>query len=221
MVVFAAVGLGVASAILVGWRWAPALAAVFATLLGLMLVAPAAGELAHVLGQPGDPMYPLLVVFFPTLALGIVSGVAGTVQNYRQVSSARRAPRWLGITTAVLTGVVLGALGIGVFPRPAATAGVSPEVLASLPSVSVKTFAFQQSELRVKAGETVAFRLENGDAAGHSFDIDELGVHAPIPAGQNSFALFKPSQPGTYTFYCAPHYDKASGQGMKGTLIVE
>jgi hypothetical protein len=55
----------------------------------------------------------------------------------------------------------------------------------------------------------------------HSFDVDEFGVHAPIPSGQSSPALFKPEAPGTYTFYCAPHYDKATGRGMKGMLIVE
>ena len=73
----------------------------------------------------------------------------------------------------------------------------------------------------MKAGETVALRLENGDSEGHSFDIDQFGVHAAISPGAASLALFKPTQPGTYTFYCAPHYDKATGQGMQGTLIVE
>jgi plastocyanin len=73
----------------------------------------------------------------------------------------------------------------------------------------------------MKAGETVALRLENADSEGHSFDIDELGVHALIPSGEASLALFKPTQPGSYTFYCTPHYSKETGQGMKGTLIVE
>jgi plastocyanin len=73
----------------------------------------------------------------------------------------------------------------------------------------------------VRAGELVALRLENADQAPHSFDVDELGVHAPIPVGQSGVAIFRPSAPGTYTFYCAPHFDKASGQGMKGTLIVQ
>jgi plastocyanin len=52
-------------------------------------------------------------------------------------------------------------------------------------------------------------------------DVDELNVHAPIPAGQSGLALVNPARPGVYTFYCAPHYDKASSEGMKGTLIVE
>jgi plastocyanin len=30
-----------------------------------------------------------------------------------------------------------------------------------------------------------------------------------------------PTQPGTYTFYCQPHADKAAYTGMVGALIVE
>ncbi len=68
-------------------------------------------------------------------------------------------------------------------------------------------------------GETVALRLENNDAGAHSFDIDELNVHAPMPAGKIALALFTPTTPGSYTFYCGvPGHIEA---GMKGTLVVE
>jgi plastocyanin len=42
-----------------------------------------------------------------------------------------------------------------------------------------------------------------------------------MPSGQSSLALFRPTAPGTYTFYCMPHFDKTTGEGMRGTLIVE
>lgn len=42
-----------------------------------------------------------------------------------------------------------------------------------------------------------------------------------MPGNSDSLALFKADTPGTYIFYCAPHYNKASGSGMHGTLIVE
>ncbi len=42
-----------------------------------------------------------------------------------------------------------------------------------------------------------------------------------MPPGETGVALFRADKPGTYTFYCAPHYDKKTGEGMKGTLIVE
>ncbi len=51
--------------------------------------------------------------------------------------------------------------------------------------------------------------------------MDELNVHAPVLAGEEGLVLFKPTEAATYTFYCAPHYDKETGEGMKGTLIVE
>jgi hypothetical protein len=43
----------------------------------------------------------------------------------------------------------------------------------------------------------------------------------PIPPSGTGVAIFKPTQAGTYTFYCQPHYDKATGQGMHGTLVVD
>ena len=99
------------------------------------------------------------------------------------------------------------------------SASISPETLAGLPAVTLDKF--EGGEIRVKAGETVAFRLENPDPVAHTFTVDELGVNAFMPSGKNSLALFKPTQPGTYTFYCVPHYNKAAGEGMHGTLIVE
>ncbi len=64
----------------------------------------------------------------------------------------------------------------------------------------------------------MALRLENQDTNAHSFDIDEFTVHTPLPAGATSLALFTPSTPGTYTFYCSiPGHREA---GMVGTLVV-
>ncbi len=40
-----------------------------------------------------------------------------------------------------------------------------------------------------------------------------------MPSGKPAVALFTPTKPATYTFYCAvPGHKEA---GMKGTLIVE
>ena len=67
----------------------------------------------------------------------------------------------------------------------------------------------------------VALRLDNADTSLHYLDIDEFNVHAPMPSGESSVAIFKPMQAGTFTFYCHPHADKAAGTGMVGRLIVE
>ena len=88
--------------------------------------------------------------------------------------------------------------------------------------MTAHNLAFDQTELHARVGETVALRLEDGDpSTPHTFTIDELGVDVPINPGQDSLALFRPTQPRTYTFYCAPHYDRATGQGMHGTLVVD
>jgi plastocyanin len=205
-------------------RWTPILGSVVALLLGAVLLVPAGSEIAHSLGTPNDPMFGVLIVLFPCLAIAVLAGIAATVQNYRWSAGAGPAPRapgWLAPALIALVGVIAGANAVAAIPQKGAAASVSPDVLAALPALGVKGFAFQQTELRVKAGEVVALRLDNADQAPHSFDVDELGVHAPIPVGQGGMALFRPTAPGNYTFYCAPHYDKASGQGMKGTLIVE
>jgi plastocyanin len=67
----------------------------------------------------------------------------------------------------------------------------------------------------------VVLRLDNADTTTHYLDIDEFNVHALIPSGKSNVALFKPTQPGTYTFYCHPHADKDARAGMVGTLVVE
>jgi uncharacterized cupredoxin-like copper-binding protein len=215
----AVVMLIAAGVVAIGWRWAPALGAVLALAVGGMLLVPAAGEIAFILTHPTDSMFILMVLLLPLLAIAIVSGISATVQNYR--SAERRTPRAFAATLLALAGLIAGAALIGAIAKPADSVGVTPEVLASLPGVTVQ--AFDKGEVRVKAGEMVALRLENTDGASHSFDVDELNVHALMPGNKNSLALFKPTKPGSYTFYCSipGHYDKASGEGMHGTLIVE
>jgi uncharacterized cupredoxin-like copper-binding protein len=209
----------VAGVIATGWRWAPALGAVLALAIGGMLLVPAAGEIAFSLSHPTDGLFILMVLLLPLLALAIGAGISATVQNYR--SAERRTPRGLPTALTALAGLVAGAVLVGLIAKPTDAVGVTPEVLAGLPGVTLE--AFDKGEVRVRAGEMVALRLENADGASHSFDVDELNVHALMPGGQSSLALFKPAAPGTYTFYCGipGHYDKASGEGMHGTLIVE
>lgn len=94
-----------------------------------------------------------------------------------------------------------------------------PEVIAQLPAVPLS--AFGNGVLRVKAGELTGLRLENPDSVVHGFDVDELDLHVAMPACSDTAAFFVAEQPGTYLFYCMPHYDKKTGQSMHGTLIVE
>jgi cytochrome c oxidase subunit II len=214
---FSTLPLIFAGLMLTGWRWTPALG----TLIGGLLLVMVAPMISFILADPGGPMFAPLLLILALASVAVAAGIGATVQNYRRPAAERRAPRWLAALLVGLAGLLVGAISVGTIPRASATTGVSPEVLAQLPSLSAKNYEFNQKEIRVKAGQTVALRLENGDAETHYFDIDELNVHAPIPAGQNGLALFKPTKPGRYTFYCKPHSDKATGQGMVGTLIIE
>jgi plastocyanin len=228
MVVLGVLSLAVAAVIVFVRRaWTPLLGSLAAVLLAAGLIIPAASEIAHTMGNPNDPLFGVLTVLFPCLAVGFLAGIAATVQRYRWAAAgaagaaAPSGPRWLVPALIALGGLIAGANLVAAIPQKGAAASVSPDVLASLPALSAKGFAFEQPEVRVKAGQLVAMRLQNGDAAPHSFDVDALGVHAPIPVGQDGVALFRPTAPGTYVFYCAPHFDKETGQGMHGTLIVE
>ena len=215
LAVFTVISLVVAGVVMVGWRWGPLLGALWSS----VMVAGTSDNSVYSLTHPAELRSFVLVVFLLAMALiGVGAGIAATVQNYR---GERRAPSALPVALATLVGVAAGAILVAAVAGSSENAGVSPAALAALPALKTANFAFDQAELRVKAGETVALRLENSDTVRHSFDVDEFGIHAPMPSGQRSLALFKPEAPGTYTFYCAPHYDKATGEGMKGILIVD
>jgi uncharacterized cupredoxin-like copper-binding protein len=213
LAVFAGLMILAATLMATGWRWTPLLG----TLLSLLVIAGNSEHLVYDLTHPESfHIFVFSVVAVGLALVGAVAGIGATLQNYR--SADRRAPR--GTTTALTAFVALcvGAILVAALPREAG-AGASPEMLAQLPAVTIPDLRFEQEQLKVKAGEMVALRLDNQHAAPHSFDVDELNVHVPVAAGKQSLILFQPAQPGTYTFYCAvPGHREA---GMEGTLVVE
>jgi heme/copper-type cytochrome/quinol oxidase subunit 2 len=212
--VFCILSLVLAGVVATGWRWAPLLGAGWSA----FMFAGNASHIVYDLAHPEDThQFGFVVVLAAILVVGIIAGLNAVVQNYREVD-ARRTPSWLHPSLIALAALVVGLISTAAIPR-AAGAAVSPEVLATLPPVTLE--AYNGGEIHVKAGQLTALRLENPDAVGHSFDVDELNIHIAMPSGNDSLALFSAAQPGRYLFYCAPHYDKASGSGMHGTLIVE
>jgi plastocyanin len=210
------IGLIAATIVATGFRWSPALGAL---LSGLLLV-EASFFLTDKLTQPDSTFaFALTATLFAALLVGLVAGSGATVQNFRGHLHDRHAPPWTYPGLFALAALVLGGtLSTAIQPRSIAV--ISPDVLATLPVLKTTGFRFDQPEITAKLGETVALRLVNADPATHYFDIDEFNVHALIPAGKSNVVLFRPTQPGTYTFYCHPHANKANGTGMIGTLIV-
>lgn len=219
LVVFAGVGLALAAFIATGVRWAPAPAAVVAVAMFVLNWEPMFAALANPSG--GLTMFALAAILIPALVVGIIAGIATTVQNYRRAAEERRAPRGTKAVLLALTGAIAGAIAVAAMPAPGISAGIDPATYNALPALGAKNFEFDQKELRVKAGETVAMKLTNADGEAHFLDIDELNVHAPIPAGKSGLAVFKPAKPGTYTFYCHPHASPDKKDGMVGRIVVE
>jgi plastocyanin len=210
----AAVPLIAAGVVALGWRWAPLLGALLFALLSLLMVG---GVREVALTYAGGPVFTTLLLLTPLVVVGLGASVGATVQNFR--GDERRTPRWLPGALLLVAGLSVGAAAVSLIPPAGSSVGVAPETIAAFPSVTLADF--DGGVIRVKAGQAAALRLANPDPVAHAFVVDALGVDAVMPAGADSLALFKPTTPGAYTFYCRPHYDKASGEGMHGTLIVE
>jgi uncharacterized cupredoxin-like copper-binding protein len=197
-------------------RWAPLLGPFY---WGLFLGANSpylAHDLAHPELGPGFGVSVLLVL---VALAGIAAGIGGTLQNLSGGGPRWAVPRWFSTGFTAAAGVALGALVVAAVAPTSASAGVSAEALAALPALTTAKHRFDQTELRARVGETVALRLENADATGHSFDIDALTLHVAMPPGEPGLALFTAPAAGQYTFYCSvPGHREA---GMVGTLIVE
>jgi plastocyanin len=114
---------------------------------------------------------------------------------------------------------VLGASLVAAVPPAGGTAGLNPEALAALPGLTARNSLFEQPTITARVGETVMLRLDNAATSIHYFDIDAFDVHVPMPSGESAVALFKPTAPGTYTFYCSVPGHREFG--MQGTMIVE
>ncbi len=220
MFAMGAVAALLALAIVRGARWARAAGAAYAALLlavSLQFIVP---DLAH----PGTP------TFAPSLLLGVACALAAAVGGAAAAEARRRAdgaaapgaPAWLAPLAAAAVAACVGAIAVSSVARAGSAAtGLSGRALAALPAVTAERYAFAERELRVRAGQPVVLRVDNRDAVLHSFDVDAFDVHVPLPGRASTVVVFTAGAAGRYTVYCAPHYDRASGRGMRTTLVVE
>ncbi|MFZ5816863.1 MAG: cupredoxin domain-containing protein [Bacillota bacterium] len=218
LVAAAAIALAFGLVMLTGLRWAPALAPLFPPVLMILEGGPK--HAIEALANPGGAEFIPVVLSIALGAIGSGAGAYAVAQNFGIAS--RRIPRWLVSGLVAMAALSMGGVAVASIPadQAAASFGVSAELLSGAQVLETREMAFVQQEIRVRAGEVVTLRLANADQAAHSFDVDELGLHVPMPGRSEGLVVFKAPEPGTYTFYCAPHYHKPSGKGMSGTLIV-
>ncbi len=216
LTIILAVTVVVAGVVATRWRWAPFLAVLWCVLAIIPGIAPYSYNLMH----PAEiGTFIATVLGLALYLIAIVAGLAATFGGDRPVAEGR-APRWLFGFLVGVAAFSVGASLVSLIPPSNSNAtAISREALAQLPALVATQTKFDRTELRAKVGETVALRLDNRDTQRHYFDVDELNVHVPMPAGTSAVALFRPTRPGTYTFYCqVPGHREA---GMVGTLIVE
>ena len=134
----------------------------------------------------------------------------------------KRSNEWRGtavttlviVTAIILFGSVIGRMGL--LNRLGST---ETAVAMQTISITAASMRFEPEPLQVNVGQEVTILFENDDLYGHSFDVDALDLHVPMPANGRSEQTVTFTEPGTYTIYCAvPGHREA---GMVSTLIVE
>jgi plastocyanin len=101
-------------------------------------------------------------------------------------------------------------------PAQAQPAPAAP--VAAQPSVSMKDFAFEPAELRVKIGQSVLWKNDgekrhSATAVDGSFDTGLFGK------GESKTVQF--NQAGTFRYFCQLHGAPDGTGGMVATVIVE
>lgn len=122
--------------------------------------------------------------------------------------------------TRLLNGVVVTSLAIMVVLVGSRAWVASARGQAQVVEITAERFTFTPSEVRVKAGMPVEFRLRSDDTD-HGFSIVGTNVRVTIPKRGRGVATvtFEPAA-GRYTFECS----EICGAGhafMRGTIIAE
>lgn len=197
-----------------GRRWAPLLAA----LPGALTFAVAGRFILESLVAPRETLnFGFWVALMAVMGVATVASVTGTAQHYLD-PARRNVPHIASSLIAAILALGMGAIVVAALPQPPLGIQIEPAVLAKLPSIGAKKFLFTTDTLRVKPGETITLRLDNGDDGPHSFDIDELNVHTFMSSKSTGLSIFQATTPGEYTFYCGIGTHRQAG--MVGKLIV-
>jgi plastocyanin len=121
---------------------------------------------------------------------------------------------------AGVAGLVFGASLTSVAAASSANAGIELSQLpATTAALTAQDTKFLETNLVATSGEVLGIFVTNKDGYGHSFDVDQLGVHVALPANSTTFIAVRPTTSGSLEFYCAvPGHRDA---GMVGTIAVK
>jgi hypothetical protein len=192
--------------------WAPVILAVF-------IEAFNAQDLPYDLARPGN-VPPFLVTV--VLTAGALAAIAGGLVSFLEVRRGRAI--WVrsgraGWLAAVGIGVALGAVTTSLF---AATVPTGGPAIAEAPTatgfITTKGNAFVSNGLQAKNGELLGLIIANPQDAGHSFDIDSLGIHVQLSPNSSTAVMIRPTEPGQLEFYCSVHTHR--DRGMVGAITV-
>ena len=112
-------------------------------------------------------------------------------------------------STLLVTGLVVALVAAGCSSSDEASpAGGGRDV-----AVRIHGFAFDPSQLQLKAGEKVTFVVQNDDKVEHNLTIDGLKVNTDVSASKSAKASATAAA-GTYSFHCEYHPQ------MTGTVTV-
>jgi cytochrome c oxidase subunit 2 len=103
---------------------------------------------------------------------------------------------------------------------PARGAAPTPQAGPRVIDISAERFEFWPSEIALRQGEQVEFRIRSDDTV-HGFRIVGAGTNVLVPKRGKGYAVarFTAAQPGRYTFECS----RLCGAGhnfMRGEIVV-
>jgi hypothetical protein len=194
------------------WFW------LAAAVLGLLVLLFNGFYAPYALTHPADAL--TFVTTLGVVAAGALA-IVGSLTAWREVRAGR--PVWhargrAGLVMAGVVGLILGASVTSVFAAAsmgAGPAGIEPP--ATTATLLARDTAFV-GQLEATSGEVLGILVTNVDPYAHSFDVDALAIHVPLPPGSTTFVALKPTAGGTIPFYCGVPGHKDAG--MVGTITV-
>ena len=206
-----------------GLRWASLLGAVFCGFFIIPMLIRTPFPVYHLTHpKPEFLAFVLDVLILALFLMGLIAGLATTVQNYR--GSDTHMPRWLYTTVMLMVGIVVGAILIAGIAEPVASANTP--LPSGVPAVHMGLSTFGQSTVTISKGSKLLLIddgsyfhiLANGSwENGSPHTVQESGAptvnNVQVTGGSIEIGPFNTA--GTYHIYCTVH------QGMMLTIIVQ